>query len=66
MDSLNKNMAQMNEQSANSIALQIKKQKKERISSATRALMKKCREMIENMTPIGHIENVERESYVGL
>ena len=51
MDSLNKNMTEMIQQSAMSIAKQTKKQKKPKIPSPTRALMKKCREMIENKTP---------------
>ena len=59
MDSLNKNMIEMIQQSALSIAKQTKKQKKPKISSPTRALMKKRREMIENKTPRDHIEYVE-------
>ena len=59
MDSLNKNMTEMIQQSALIIAKQIKKQKKPKISSPTRALMKKRREMIENKTPRDHIEYVE-------
>ena len=59
MDSLNKNMTEMIQQSAMSIAKQAKKQKKPKISSPTRALMKKRREMIENNTPRDHIEYVE-------
>ena len=59
MDILNKNMTEMIQQSAMSIAKQIKKQKKPKISSPTRALMKKRREMIENKTPRDHIEYVE-------
>ena len=51
MDSLNKNMTEMIQQSALSIAKQTKKQKNPKISSPTRALMKKRREMIENKTP---------------
>ena len=43
MDSLNKNMTEMIQQSALSIAKQTKKQKKPNISSPTRALMKKRR-----------------------
>ena len=50
MDSLNKNMTEMIQQSALSIAKQTKKQKNPKISSPTRALMK-LREMIENKTP---------------
>ena len=59
MDSLNKNMTEMIQQSAMSIAKQTKKQKKPNISSPTRVLMKKSREMIENKTPRDHIEYVE-------
>ena len=59
MDSLNKNMTEMIQQSAMSIAKQTKKQKKPKMSSPTRALMKKRREMIENNTPRDHIEYVE-------
>ena len=56
---LNKNMTEMIQQSAMSIAKQTKKQKKPKIASPTRALMKKRREMIENSTPRDHIEYVE-------
>ena len=56
MDSLNKNMTEMIQQSAMSIATQTKKQKKPKISSPTRALMKKRTEIIENNTPRDHIE----------
>ena len=56
MDSLNKNMTEMIQQSAMSIATQTKKQKKPKISSPTRALMKNRTEMIENNTPRDHIE----------
>ena len=56
MDSLNKNMTEIIQQSAMSIATQTKKQIKPKISSITRALMKKRREMIENETPRYHIE----------
>ena len=59
MDSLNKNMTEMIQQSAISIAKQTKKQKKPKISSPTRALVKERREMIENKTPRDHIEYVE-------
>ena len=59
MDSLNKNMIEMIQQGAMNIAKQTKKQKKTKIPSPTRALMKKRREMIENETPRGHIEYVE-------
>ena len=59
MDSLNKNMTEMIQQSTLSIAKQTKKQKNPKISSPTRALMKKRREMIENVTPRDHIEYVE-------
>ena len=55
MDSLNKNMTEMIQQSAISIATPTKKQKKPKISSPTRALMKKRREMIENKTSRDHI-----------
>ena len=57
--SLNKNITEMIQQSAMSIAKQTKKQKKPNISSPTRALMKKRREMIENKTPRDHVEYVE-------
>ena len=56
MDSLNKNMTEMIQQSAMSIATQTMKQKKPKIASPTRALMKKRTEMIENNTPRDHIE----------
>ena len=56
MNSLNKNMTEIIQQSAMSIATQTKKQKKPKISSPTRALMKKRTEMIENNTPRDHIE----------
>ena len=59
MDSLNKNMTEMIQQSAMSIAKQTKKQKKPKMSSPTRALMKKRREMIENNTIRDHIGYVE-------
>ena len=59
MDSLNKNMTEIIQQSAMSIAKQTKEQKKPKIASPTRALMKKHREMIENNTPRDHIEYVE-------
>ena len=49
----------MIQQSALSIAKQTKKPKNPKISSPTRALMKNRREMIENKTPIDHIEYVE-------
>ena len=42
-----------------SIAKQTKKQKKPKMSSPMRALMKKRREMIENNTPRDHIEYVD-------
>ena len=58
MDSLNKNMIEMIQQSALSIAKQSKKPKNPKISSPTRALMKKRRETIENKTPRDHIEYV--------
>ena len=56
MDSLNKNMTEMIQQRALRIAKQTKKEKNSKISSPTRALMKKRREMIENKTPRDHIE----------
>ena len=59
MDSLNKNMTEMIQQSDMSIAKQTKKQKKSKISLPTRALMNKRREMIENNNPRDHIEYVE-------
>ena len=59
IDSLNKNMTEMIQQSAMRTAKQTKKQKKPKISSPTRALIKKRREMIENNTPRDHIEYVE-------
>ena len=46
MDNLNKNMIEMIQQSAMSIAKQTKKQKKSKISSPTRALVKKCRDIL--------------------
>ena len=49
----------MIQQSAMSIAKQTKKQKKLKISSPTRAPMKKRREMIEDNTPSDHIEYAE-------
>ena len=51
MDSLNMNMTEMIQQTAMSIAKQTKKQKKPKMSSPTRALMKKRREMTENNNP---------------
>ena len=59
MDSLNKNRTEMIQQSAMSIVKPTKKQKKPKISSPTRALMKKRREMIENKTPRDNIEYVQ-------
>ena len=59
MDSLNTSMTEIIQQSAMSIAKQTNKQKKSKMSSPTRALMKKRREMIENNTPRDHIEYVE-------
>ena len=59
MDSLNKIMTEMIQQSALSITKLTKKQKNPKISSPTRALMKKRREIIENKTPRDHIEYVE-------
>ena len=64
MDSLNKNMTEMIQQSAMSIAKQTEKQKKPKISSPTRALMKKRIEMIENETPRDHVEYVEICKYI--
>ena len=52
-------MTEMIQQSAMSIAKQTKKQKKPNISSPTRTIMKKRREMMENKTPRDHIEYVE-------
>ena len=60
MGSLNKNMTEMIQQSAMSISKQTKKQKKPKISSPTRTIMKKRREMIESKTPRDHIEYVRR------
>ena len=51
IDCLNKNMTEMIQQSTMSIAKQTKKQKKPSISSPTRALIKKRREMMEKKTP---------------
>ena len=51
IDSLNKNMTEMIQQSAMSIAKQTKKQKKPKISSPIRTLMKKRSEIMENKTP---------------
>ena len=59
MGSLNKNMTEMIQQRAMGIAKQTKKHKKPTLSSPTRALMKKRREMIENNTSRDHIEYVE-------
>ena len=59
MDSLNTNMTEMIQQSALSLAKQSMKPKKPKISSPTRAQMKKRREMIENKNPRDHIEYVE-------
>ena len=59
IDSLNKNMTEMIQQNAMSIAKQTKKPKKPQISSPTRALMKKRREMIEDKTPRDQLEYVE-------
>ena len=58
-DSLNKNMTEMIQQSAMSIAKQTKIHKKPTMASPTRALMTKRREMIENNNPRDHIEYVE-------
>ncbi len=60
MDILNKNMTEMIQQSAMSITKQTKKQKKPKISSPTRALMKKRRKkIIENKTPRDNLKYVE-------
>ena len=59
MNSLNENITEIIQQSAMSIAKETKKQKKPKISSPTRALMEKRREMIENNTPRDHIQYVE-------
>ncbi len=59
IDRVNKNVTDMIQQSAMSIAKQTKKQKTLKISSPTGALMRKRREMIENKTPRDHIEYVE-------
>ena len=59
MDSLNNNMTDMIQQSAMIIAKQTKGQKNPKMSSPTRALMKKRREMIENITPRDLIVYVE-------
>ena len=56
MDNLNKNMTEMIQQSAMSIAKQARKQKKPKISSPTRAMMNKRRGMIENNTPIEYVD----------
>ena len=59
MDSLNKNMTEMIQQSALSIAKQTKKQENPNISP-TRALMKKRRERHDReQDPRDHIEYVE-------
>ena len=59
MDSLNKNMTELIQQSAMRIAKQTKKQKKPKLSSPTRTLIKKRIEIMENKTPREHIEYVE-------
>ena len=59
MDSLNKKMTEIIQQSAMSRAEQNKKQKKPKILSPTRTLIKKRRYMLENNTPKEHIEYVE-------
>ena len=59
IDSLNKNMTEMIQQSAMSIAKQTKKQTKPKMASPTRALMKKRSEMIGNNTPRDHLQYVE-------
>ena len=55
MDSLNKSMTEIIQQSAMSIAKQTNKQKKPKLASPTRALMKKRRQMIQNNTHRDHI-----------
>ena len=52
-------MTDMIQQSAMNIAEQTTKQKKQKIASPTRAIMKKRREIMENKTPRYHIEYVE-------
>ena len=59
IDILNMNMTEIIQQSATIIAKQTKKQKKPRISSPTRAILKKRREIIQNNTPRDQIEYVE-------
>ena len=59
MNSLNKNMTEMIKHSAMSIAKQTKKPKKPKISSPTRSLMTKRREMMENKIPRDQIQYVE-------
>ena len=59
MDSLNKNRTERIQQCAMTVTKQTKIQKNLKISSPTRALMKKHREMTENKTPRDHIEYVE-------
>ena len=60
MYSLNKNITEMiKKKSAMRIDNQTKKPKKTKMSSLTRALMKKHTEMIENMTARDHIEYVD-------
>ena len=50
-DTLNMNMTEIIQQTATSIAKQTKKQKKPRISSPTKGLMKKHKEMTQSKTP---------------
>ena len=59
IDSLNKNMTEMIQHSAMIMAKQTKKQKKKNMSSPTRVLGKKRTAMIEDKTPIDHVDNVE-------
>ena len=59
IDSLNKNVTEMIQQSSMNIAKQTTKHKKPNISSPTRAIMNKRREMKENETPRENIEYVE-------
>ena len=63
IDILNMNMTEIIQQSATIIAKQTKKQKKPRISSPTRAILKKRREMIQNNTPRDQIDRICRDLY---
>ncbi len=62
MDSLNNNMTEMIQPGAISIAKQTKKQKKSKISSPTRALMKKRREMIENIEYVEICKTIKKKA----